>query len=82
MTANPERKESQERRNERAIRSLADCSGVSLLEVRARFGREFARLELGASVRSYLTLVAASNVLTALRRERLCGSAQHSRALV
>lgn len=83
MTTTLKRDESEERRNERVIRSLADRTGVALLEVRTRFGREFARLESGASIRSYLTLLTASNVLTALRRERepsLCAvGGAHSR---
>jgi len=70
VTTTMKRHESEERRNEHAIRSLADRAGVALAEVRTRFGREFARLETGASIRSYLTLLTASNVLAALRRER------------
>jgi len=65
-------------RHERAIRALIARSGVSPLEVRARFGRELARLQLNARVRSYLTLLTSANVLTALRREHgLTSAADH-----
>jgi len=62
--------ETENERHERVIRSMAERSDVCLLDMRARFGRELARLEVrGARQRSYLMLLATSNVVTALRRE-------------
>jgi len=68
--AKAEGNETEEDRHERAIRSLADRCGVGVAEVRTRFRREFARLAPGASVRSFLTVLTAANVLSGLRRER------------
>jgi hypothetical protein len=56
-------------RHERAMSSLSDRSGAPLAEVRSLFAREFSRLELGAKVRSYLTVLTASNVRAMLRRK-------------
>jgi hypothetical protein len=56
-------------RHERAMSSLCDCTGAPLAEVRSLFAQEFSRLELGAKVRSYLTVLAASNVRAMLRRK-------------
>ena len=56
-------------RHERAMNSLCHCTGAPLAEVRSLFAHEFSRLELGASVRSYLTVLTASNVHTILRRK-------------
>lgn len=53
--------------DERAIRSLSDRTGASVAEIRALFSQEFARLELGAKIRSYLPALTASNVRS------LCG---------
>jgi hypothetical protein len=56
-------------RHERAMSSLSDRSGAPLAEVRSLFAQEFSRLELGAKVRSYLTVLTASNVRAMLRRK-------------
>jgi hypothetical protein len=56
-------------RHERAIRSLGNCTGAPLSEIRSLFAKEFSRLELGAKVRSYLSVLTASNVRTMLRRK-------------
>jgi len=49
--------------------SLCDRSGAPLAEVRSLFAQEFSRLELSAKVRSYLAVLAASNVRAMLRRK-------------
>jgi hypothetical protein len=49
--------------------SLCDRTGAPLAEVRSLFAQEFSRLELGAKVRSYLAVLAASNVRAMLRRK-------------
>lgn len=56
-------------RHERAISSLRDCTGAPVVEVRGLFAQEFSRLELGAKVRSYLSVLTASNVRAMLRRK-------------
>jgi Protein of unknown function (DUF3562) len=56
-------------RHERAINSLRDRTGAPLMEVRRLFAQEFSRLELGAKVRSYLSVLTASNVRARLRRK-------------
>jgi hypothetical protein len=56
-------------RHEGAINSLRNRTGVPLAEVRSLFAQEFSRLELGAKVRSYLTILTVSNVRTMLRRK-------------
>ena len=56
-------------RHERAMSSLSDRTGAPLAEVRNLFAQEFARLELGAKVRSYLAVLTASNVHAMLRRK-------------
>lgn len=61
---------SQERQShERAIRSLSARSGAAPADVRVLFVREFARLEMGARVGSYLTVLAESSVRGMLGRE-------------
>jgi hypothetical protein len=57
-------------RHERAISSLRNRTGAPLSEVRSLFAQEFSRLELGAKVRSYLSVLTASNVRAMLRRKR------------
>ena len=57
-------------RHERAVSALTDRTGVPLAEVRALFAGEFARLARGATVRSYLAIRTASNVLAMLRGKR------------
>jgi hypothetical protein len=57
-------------RNERVISSLQDRTGAPLAVVRSLFAQEFSRLELGAKVRSYLSVLTASKVRAMLRRER------------
>src|ERR1700751_2647310 len=56
-------------RHERAIDSLRERRGAPLAEVRSLFAQEFSRLELGAKVRSYLAVLAASKVRAMLRRK-------------
>jgi hypothetical protein len=56
-------------RHESAIKSLRNRSGAPLAEVRSLFAQEFSRLEVGAKVRSYLSILTASNVRTMLRRK-------------
>jgi hypothetical protein len=55
-------------RHERAISSLSDNTGASLARVRVLFTQELARLELGARIRSYLSVLATANVRALLRR--------------
>jgi Protein of unknown function (DUF3562) len=56
-------------RHERAIASLCDRTGAPPTEVRSLFAHEFSRLELDAKVRSYLSVLTASNVRAMLRRK-------------
>jgi hypothetical protein len=56
-------------RHERAISSLCNRTGAPLAEVRSLFAQEFSRLELSATVRSYLAVLTASNVRAMLRRK-------------
>ena len=56
-------------RHERAINSLRDRTGAPLVEIRRLFAQEFLRLQLGAKVRSYLSVLTASNVRAMLRRK-------------
>lgn len=56
--------------HERMIGSLCARTGASDAEVRALFSSELARLTLGATIRSYLTLLAGANVLALLSRAR------------
>lgn len=56
-------------RRESAISSLHNRTGTPLAEVRSLFAQEFSRLELRAKVRSYLSVLTASNVRTMLRRK-------------
>jgi hypothetical protein len=53
--------------DERAIRSLSGRTGVPPGTIRILFSQEFARLELGARVRSYLPALTAANVRASLR---------------
>ncbi len=53
--------------HERVIRSLSDRSGMPPTEIRILFLQEFARLQLGAKVRSYLPALTAANVRALLR---------------
>ena len=56
-------------RHERAISSLRDRTDAPLEKVRRLFAQEFSRLELGAKVRSYLSVLTTSNVRAMLRRK-------------
>jgi hypothetical protein len=56
-------------RHERAISSLHVRTGAPLVEVRRLFAQEFSRLELGAKVRSYLSVLTVRNVRGMLRRK-------------
>ena len=53
--------------DERVIRSLSGRTGVPPGAIRILFSNEFARLELGAKVRSYLPALTAANVRAVLR---------------
>jgi hypothetical protein len=53
---------------QRAIDSLSQRSGVSTARIRALVAREIARLELGATVRSYLSVLAVASVRGMLGR--------------
>ena len=53
--------------DERVIHSLSGRTGVSPADVRTLFSQEYARLQLGAKVRSYLPALTASNVRALLR---------------
>lgn len=55
--------------HERTISALSERTGVPRAEVGALFAEEFARLALGAKVRSYLVTRTASNVLATLRKK-------------
>jgi hypothetical protein len=55
-------------RHERAIASLSLRTGTSRTVVRALFESEFARLELSAKIRTYLSILATSNVHAMCRR--------------
>lgn len=48
--------------DERVVRSLSDRTGVPPTDIRILFLQEFARLQLGAKVRSYLPALTAANV--------------------
>lgn len=56
---------------ERAISSLAESSGAPLAEVRGLFTEAMARLKLGATVHTFLNVLAISKVGALLRRRRL-----------
>jgi hypothetical protein len=56
-------------RHERAISSLHVRTGAPLVEVRRLFAQELSRLELGAKVRSYLSVLTVRNVRAMLRRK-------------
>lgn len=56
--------------DQRAISSLSERSGVPAAKVRALFARELARLELGATVRSYLSVLATASVRRMLSRAK------------
>lgn len=58
-------------RHDRAIRSLSDHTGLPQEAIRALLVREYARLERGAKVRSYLLVLAAANVRTAVHRRSI-----------
>ena len=53
--------------DERVIHSLSGRTGIAPAEIRTLFSEEFARLQLGAKVRSYLLALTESNVRAALR---------------
>ena len=53
--------------DERAIRSLSGRTGVPPGAIRILFSKEFARLAVGAKVRSYLPALTAANVRALLR---------------
>lgn len=56
-------------RHERAMSSLCDRTGAPRAEVRRLFAQELSRLEPGATVRAYLTVLTASKVCAVLRRK-------------
>lgn len=53
--------------HDRPLALLCACTGATREEVRALFAQELARLEAGATVRSYLPVLAAANVRALLR---------------
>jgi hypothetical protein len=53
----------------RAIQSLCKLTGAEPAEVRDLFSSEFSRLEMGAKVGTYLTVLTESNVRAMLRRK-------------
>lgn len=53
--------------DERTIRSLCDRTGAARADVHALFAGEVLRLGLGATVRSYVRLLATANVYAVLR---------------
>jgi hypothetical protein len=55
--------------DEQVIRSLSGRTGMAPADIRALFSQEFARLELGAKVRSFLPALTAANVRALLRSE-------------
>jgi hypothetical protein len=55
--------------HERAFGSMRDRIDVPLAKARRLFAQELSRLELGAKVRSYLSVLTRSNVSAMLRRE-------------
>lgn len=55
--------------HEHTISRLHARTGAPLVEVRRLFTQEFARLEFGAKVRGYLSVLTARNVLAVLRRK-------------
>jgi len=55
--------------HERQIRSLSESSDTPAWKVRALFNAELARLQMGASVGSYLAVLTESNVRGMLRRK-------------
>lgn len=57
-------------RHERAVSSLCERTDAPRVQVRGLFAQEYSRLELGAKVRSYLAVLAASNVRAMLRRKK------------
>jgi len=54
-------------RHERAISAIADAGNASLEKIRSLFAAEFARLEKGAKVRTYLHALAVANVRAHVR---------------
>jgi len=60
-------------RQERAIGWLRDRTGEPLTEVRRLFAREFSRLEVGAKIRSYLSVLTVSNVRANIASQRGIG---------
>ena len=67
--------------HERQIRALSDSSDAPPSQVRALFDAELARLQMGAKVGSYLSVLTESNVRGMLRREAklTAGLAQNDR---
>lgn len=54
-------------RHERAISAIAATGNASLEKIRSLFAEEFARLEKGAKVRTYLHALAVANVRAHVR---------------
>lgn len=63
----PSRRRRDDDGHERAMTSLSARTGAPLALVRDLFALEFARLGLGATVRSYLALLTTANVRAMLR---------------
>lgn len=58
-------------RHERAISAIAEGGNASLERIRGLYAEEFARLEKGAKVRTYLHALAVANV-----RAKVCEGAR------
>lgn len=54
-------------RRDRAISTIAKAGKASLEKIRGLYAEEFARLEKGAKVRTYLHTLAVANVRTKVR---------------
>ncbi len=61
-------------RHERAISAIAEAGNASLEKIRGLYAEEFARLEKGAKVRTYLHALAVANV-----RAQVCDAARLGR---
>jgi hypothetical protein len=65
---------------ERAAKAVSAGTGAPLDDVRSLFAREFARLEIGATVRAYLLALTVSSVRTILSKRRKSMAAQAGQA--
>jgi hypothetical protein len=61
-------------RHERVISAIAEGGSTSRERIRGLYTEEFARLEKGAKIRTYLRALAVANV-----RAKVCEAARHRR---